>query len=148
MASKRQQILDAMVSKLQGTGVFALVTKSVISPDDVREFPVAMVLGGDAEYTPLTATQYTSGPTHDSPDGWNIHVFAYVNGVRDTDRVNVMENIIKTIMDAVFADITLGVTFVQATYLSAVMPSYDWERNIGIAEIVWSVKYDFEKSNT
>jgi len=157
--SKRKQIIDALVTKLQtittansyNTNAGNSVFKSFVAYTDIREFPALTLLIGDASYLPLTNKKYASGATAESADGWAISVVGYTKVASNIGHAGVMtdavEDLIEDIIKAVLSVYNLGLSFVHNVYLTAVLPYEDWDAGVGIAQIVFQVKYDFEKTS-
>jgi len=157
--SKRKQIIDALVAKLQtittangyNTDAGAAVYKSFVAYTDLREFPALTLLIGDSSYSPLTATRYTSGTTSESADGWAISVIGYVKVANNVGHAGVMtdavEDLIEDVVKAVLSVYNLGLSFVHNVYLAAVLPYEDWDAGVGVAQLIFQVKYDFEKTS-
>lgn len=157
--SKRTQIIDALVGKLQtittangyNTDAGNSVYKSFVTYTDIREFPALTLLIGDANYAPLTNQKYTSGAAAESADGWAISVVGYTKVASNVGHAGVMtdaiEELVEDIIKAVLNVYNLGLSFVHNVYLTAVLPYEDWEAGVGVAQIVFQVKYDFEKAS-
>lgn len=143
--SRRQEILSAFVTELENTGEFTGgVYRKFVTESDVSEFPVAMVLSGDATYTPYTSGRYEA-------DAWDIHVLILAKVETDIDNAGTLneelERLVDVVVKAILDDPTLGYCFVTGLHLSDISRVYLWDENVGTIEIIFRVKYDFEKTN-
>jgi len=112
----------------------------------VNNFPSVFLLPGDSQYTPLTNQEYTAGSSPNSESGWLISVVGYVKSSSREDKVLTqnMENLIDDIVKAMLSDHRLGLSYVVGVYLVSINSYIDVEQSIGIAQIIFSIKYDFQ----
>ena len=114
----------------------------------VNSFPSVYLLPGDSQYTPLTNTEYTAGSSATNESGWLISVIGYVKSSNRVDEqlTQQMENLIEDIIKAMLSDHRLGLSYVVGVYLASVSSYIDIEQSIGIVQVIFTIKYDFEAS--
>jgi len=156
--SVRKNIINAFITKLRTIKTddgynndIKHVSKDFIDPSRVSEFPTTCLLIGDTNYIPLTSSRYTSGDARNAIDGWPISVISYVRAESDDEALNdAIENINEDVIKCILADHTLGnVAGIKNVYLAAVLghiPAGD-EMPFGASQIIFLVKYDFEKDS-
>ncbi len=112
------------------------------------QFPATCLAVGSSSYTPLTNTGYTSGTALQSLDGWLVSTIGYVKAATQERIGDAIEDMVEDILKAVFTDIHLGLnTFVRSVTLQQINSYLDLEENVGVIEIIWAIKYDFERDD-
>jgi len=156
--TKRETILDALIAcmaSIDGTGVYHNTLSSGqytsafkdIAQVDVANMPFICLFPGPSNYVPLTNTEYTSGESIQSLDGWLISIVAYVQKNTDAQNKHQMEELIADIVTAVQTDPHLGYpAYIQNTTLKTIMPFLDIHENIIVIQITFAVKYDFART--
>jgi len=154
MSSKRLSILQAIETKLAtittGAGynnTLAKTSYGFIDLGRIVEYPVVSLISSEANYIPMTNTEYTSGSGINSTDGWDIAIIGYCQASKEEEYLTIaMENLIEDIVKCILLDHTLGLSYVQNAYLKGVDSIIDIENALGAVVIMISVKYDFGKS--
>jgi hypothetical protein len=158
--SKRLNILQAWedqlettVKKLDGYNndlSDAQVTLTWKDMDNIQDFPFVVLASGDAQYYPLTQTEYTSGNSRQGPDGWTVAAYCYQSSSDDINNegllTQAMEKLAEDVVKATLSDVTLGLSYVHHIYLRAVLSYLDDSRPVGVMQLVFEIKYDFDKS--
>ena len=151
---KRVEILQALNTKLAtittGNGynfTIADTSYGFLDLSKTIEFPVISLIPSDANYVPMTNTEYTSGSSIDSTDGWDVAIIGYCQSSQEQEHLTIeMEKFIEDIVKAILSDHTLGLSYVQNCYLKSISSLTDIEETVGTVVIMTSVKYDFNKS--
>ncbi len=114
----------------------------------INEFPSVYLLPGESQYVPLTNLEYTSGTSRNSESGWIISVIGYVKSSTREDKqmTEDIENLTEDLIKAVLEDHRLGLSYVAGIYLVSIARYIDVEQSIGITQVIFSIKYDFEAS--
>lgn len=154
MSSKRIEILQAIETKLAtittGAGYNNTVQKTsygFIDLSRVQEFPVVSLISSEANYVPMTNTEYTAGSAISSTDGWDIGIIGYCQASKEEEHLTIaMENLVEDIIKAILLDHTLGLSYVENAYLKGIDTLIDVEGTTGSVVIMISVKYDFPKN--
>ena len=154
--SKRIAILQAIddaVAEITAANGYNLTlashTYGYVDYTQVNSFPAVCMIPGDSPYVPLTNTEYTSGSSRGGEAGWLISVIGYVHvpTAEDKQMTEQMEYLIEDLVKAVLADHRLGLSYVAGIYLASISRYIDFEQAVGIVQLIFSVKYDFEASS-
>jgi hypothetical protein len=155
--SKREQILNAIktahdsITTLNGyNNTLARNTSAYLMPSDLShaDTPAVCLLPGISQITPLTNCEYTSGGSSNNLDGWAISAIGYVKKTTPEQLKTDTENLIADMIKAVQVDPKLGLSdFVRNTTLTSIISYPDYQDNLGSVQLIWVVKYDFEKEN-
>ncbi len=161
--SKRLQIINAIETRLLEITVAngfdhdltaKQVSKKYFLPNtqNTADFPVCLIVPGQAPYAPQANGKYSNTTDPFGVGGWSIGVLVYVHAKTDLDN----EGLITEALELLIYDVTKkmledrqinGLSFVHNIYLRSIHPGVNVEENIGYAEIVFQVKYAFDKAN-
>jgi len=127
----------------------AQVFRNFKVPEDIRKFPALIIVSGDVIFTPKANRRYTTGGGIDSQTGWRVGVLCYEKlGKNDPNDEALlddkMEDIIEDVIHVMTQNRSLDLSYVHNLYLKAVHISNDFiTENIGIANVIFEIKYDF-----
>ena len=111
-------------------------------------FPSTCIATGGSNYVPMTAEKYTSGDSIQANDGWIVATIGYIKADTQDLISTKIELLVSDMIKAILADHHLGLaSYVHNITLKSINPYLDLKVNIGIVEITWAVKYDFEKGS-
>lgn len=160
MSSKRKDILDAIKTKLETISIIngynhdiSKISKDFFHYSQVPadEFPALCLVVGDSNYHPLTQEEYTSGNSTNDINGWFISIMGYVTPDESDEELlsDKKENLIEDIVKCILSDHTLGLSgYVRNAYLAAIYDhSANISDNLGAVQVVFNIKYDFNKSS-
>ncbi len=148
MASKREQILQNVVSSLQTITTASgynfdvvKVSRKFLPYSKINEFPAVIIVAG-----PGRIQEHTN---YENTEMFEIGVIGYIRADKDIENEGLvsqdLEKLIQDIRKAITADVHRGhPDFVIMTWPRRVDPYVDWEQNIGICEVIFEVEYFYQ----
>lgn len=159
ITSIQQQILDEIIDttlpKINGTGHYnhnvdsERIFASLVDPQKLSDYP-ALCIGDESplQYTLLDFPgNYTTGTSpNDVTNGWMVEVWGFVKAKTDNEGSGSLKqkqiSMYSDIVVAMMSDRTRG-GHADDTELVGSSKRIDYQYNIGIILVLFSIKYDF-----